>query len=351
MGTRFSNEVYFGGPDCAPARLRDLLAERVAAVPAGGAIHWVTYYFRDRRLAEELLRARHRGAAVNVTLEGCPRTAHANDAVVRLLAGPDGLGHGFRSVIHGQMPTPPGIVWKPHLHEKLYCFSHPRPVALVGSFNPSGDEPEEDPAVVREIGDQDRGHNALIELRDPRVVDGLVSHARRMHATHHSVLERFSRDANRPLQGENLELHFWPRVRPNPVIRLLRRFGRGTRVRIAASHIKGPASVTALLTLARRGAALEILAEATTRRVSPKVERLLTEAQIPIRRITHPAGLPMHNKFLLIEQARRRWVVFGSWNWTTRSRWLNHEIGAIAQDPKLFDAFAARWEALAAMPG
>ena len=54
----------------------------------------------------------------------------------------------------------------------------------------------------------------------------------------------------------------------------------------------------------------------------------------------------MHNKFVLIEQDSKRWVVFGSCNWTTRSFWLNHEIGAISDDAQLFNAFAERWEVL-----
>ena len=125
-------QVHFGGPDLVPGRLRDLLAERVAAVPAGGAIDFITYYFRDRRLAAELLAAKRRGATVRVTLDGRPRSSHANDAVIRLLAGPGGLGTGLR-VVRG------GKLLRPRLHEKLYCFSHPSPAAFVGSFNPSGD--------------------------------------------------------------------------------------------------------------------------------------------------------------------------------------------------------------------
>ena len=63
-----------------------------------------------------------------------------------------------------------GTHWKPHLHEKLYCFSHPRPVALIGSFNPSGDDPEEQPEIIDEIGDQDLGHNVLVAIYDPALV-------------------------------------------------------------------------------------------------------------------------------------------------------------------------------------
>ena len=134
MVTTPNIESFFGGPDKVPGRLRDVLAEHAAGIPAGGAIDWVTYYFRDRRLAEELLRAHRRGVKVTVTLEGHPRTPDANAEVVEMLAGPDGLGEGFRTVSVAGLPTPSGKRLQPRLHEKLYCFSHPKPVAFIGSF-------------------------------------------------------------------------------------------------------------------------------------------------------------------------------------------------------------------------
>ncbi|MDH3212664.1 MAG: phospholipase D-like domain-containing protein [Myxococcales bacterium] len=342
-----STEVYFGGPDCARGRLRDVLAQRVSQVPAGGTIDWVTYYFRDRRLAEDLLVARRRGVTVRVTLEGRPRTPHANDRVVRMLGGSEGLGDGFRRIGRAT-DSKYQALWRPRLHEKLYCFSHPEPAAFIGSFNPSGDDPEDSPAVIREIGDQDRGHNLLVELRDPRLVTGLLEHARYLHTAPHGPFERFARRANRSLRSGKLELHFWPRVSPNPVDRLLREFGRGSRVRVATSHLKGRGGLRPILGLARRGAEVEVLAEWTQRRVPNEVEIRLASAGIPFRRVLQAEALPMHDKFVLIERGGERHVVFGSCNWTGRSRRLNREIAAIARDdPKLFDAFAARWEILA----
>jgi phosphatidylserine/phosphatidylglycerophosphate/cardiolipin synthase-like enzyme len=341
-------EVHFGGPDLPAYRLRDMLGERIAATPPGGAIDWVTYYFRDQRLAEELLRAHRRGVRVTVTLEGRPRTAHANKKVIALLSGPKGLGARFRALSLPRVPTPPGIVWKPHVHEKLYCFSHPRPLAFIGSFNPSGDGPADDSAMVAEIGDQDRGHNVLVGLGDPLLVKGLEGHARWINRTRCIMFYRFTAVANRAIEGKDAKIYFWPRARPNPLVRFLLRLGAGARIRIAASHIKGASSVRALRGLARGGASVEIAAEPTLRRVPKKVERILTQAGIPFQRITHPECLPMHNKFVLVEKGDRRWVVFGSINWTTRSSWLNHEIGAISCNEGLFDAFEQRWEMLRA---
>ena len=132
------------------------------------------------------------------------------------------------------------------------------------------------------------------------------------------------------------------------MLQFLSRLGANARIRIAASHIKGASVVNAIIRLSRRGAALEILAEPTLRRVPVATERMLTKAGIPFRRITHPEGIPMHNKFILAENRSGRWAIFGSFNWTTRSYWLNYEIGAISTNSELFEAFAGRWEMLAA---
>jgi hypothetical protein len=260
--------------------------------------------------------------------------------VIRLLSGPSGLGSGLR-VVRG------GKLLRPRLHEKLYCFSHPSPAALVGSFNPSGDVPEADPGVLREIGDQDRGYNLLVELLEPELALALARHARALHAAAHGPFDRFAPAANRPLRSGDLEVHFWPRIAPHPVVSLLRGAGRGTRVRLVTSHLSGPSALRSLAGLARRGLALELLVGGTERRVPPRGEARLAAAGATVRRVLHPEGLPMHDKFLLIEPPGRRWLVFGSFNWSEPSRRFNREIGVIARESPLFDAFAARWEELA----
>ena len=341
-------DIHFGGPDLPPGRLRDLLAERVKAVPAGGKINWVTYYFRDRQLAEELLRAHRRGVKVTVTLEGNPRTPSANDSVIAMLNGSDGLNKGFRKVSLPGLKLPSGKRWKPHLHEKLYCFSHPKPVAYIGSFNPSGDTPEEQPDVIRAIGDQDRGHNVLVGLYNTQLVNCLVSHARELNMARHILLRRFLPLANRMYKGEDTQIHFWPRVRPHPAVKFLNQIAPRAHMRIAASHIKGKSVARAIISLARRGATLEILAEPTLRRVPAVIEKMLIGAGISFRRITHSDNVPMHHKFVLVQKDGLQWVVFGSFNWTTRSYWLNYEIGAISSNPGLYKAFSERWESLKA---
>lgn len=339
-------EIHFAGPDCPPRVLRDLLEARVHAVPPGGRIDWVTYYFRDRPLARALLEARRRGVQVSVTIDGRPRTAHASDRVVEMLAGPAGLGDGFRAIRMWRLPTPSGRLRNPHLHEKIYCFSHPAPMAFIGSFNPSGDDPEEAPEIVEEIRDQDRGHNLLVGFGDPVLVRGLMEHVRWVHQARLPGLAGSLSTPNRKLTAGPTEIHFLPRIGRHPVVRLLAGLGAGARVAIAGSHVKGAGVVRVLVALARRGVTVHVLAEQTLRRVPTRVEDTLRAAGITVQRILGPEGIPMHDKFVLVEHGGRRRVAFGSFNWTTRSFWLNREVCAISEDPGLLGAFQARWQML-----
>jgi len=350
-----SPRVFFGGGRRPPGNLRDLLWERIEAVPAGGSIDWVTYYFRDRGLAAALVAARQRGVRVSVTVEKHPRTGDANREIAGFLAAAEGLGNGFRQL---RLPCLPGGLYRPRLHGKLYCFSHPRPGALIGSFNPSGSglvagsgRKEQENAIIAEIGDQDNGYNYLVELTDEKLVAGLTLHARWLHRLRPGWGLRADFYLNRHLKGGDCEIFFWPRLRPHPVFKLLRRLGPGTRVRIAASHLRGLEVVNRLLGLVRRGLEVEIIAEATERRVPARVEEKFRRAGVRFRRVGLDTGLPMHDKFVLIRRKSERWVVFGSFNWTTRSRWFNYEIGALSTSPGLYRNFSARWRELAAAAG
>lgn len=346
MQSGHSPEIHFGGPAQAPGHLRTILAERIAAVPAGGSIDWVTYYFRDLDLARALLDAKNRGVRVRLSLEARPRIPYANDSVIARLSGLEGLGEGLRLVKLAGIPSPHTKSWKPQLHEKLYCFSHPDPVAFIGSFNPSGNMPSEDRGIIREIGDQDRGYNVLVGFREHGLVEKLVDHSRRIHQRSPNLFYRFSPEANSPINGTDTTIHFWPRINSHPVIEFLEKVSNKARVRIAASHIRTESAVETMIALARRGVELEIFAEATFRRVTPKVEHRLTSAGIRFRRIKIKGDLPMHLKFVLVEDQEQTWSIFGSFNWTKPSFWLNHEIAAISSNPLLFEAFAECWDLL-----
>jgi phosphatidylserine/phosphatidylglycerophosphate/cardiolipin synthase-like enzyme len=91
---------------------------------------------------------------------------------------------------------------------------------------------------------------------------------------------------------------------------------------------------------------LEIIAGATERRVPAAIEQKFNSAGVVFRRVGQKDGLPMHNKFVIAEKNGQHWTIFGSFNWTTRSYWLNHEIGAISTNQQLWEAFTERWNAL-----
>lgn len=347
VGATTASHVHFGGPDYNPDHLRDVLAERIARVPSGGSIDWVTYYFRDRRLAFDLIEACKRGVNVRVTMDGNPRTSRANDRVIAILES--GLGSGLRVVRHPLDRLTRAPIIRTRLHEKLYCFSHPKPIALVGSFNPSTDEPEQDPQILDEIGNHSFAYNMLIELRDEMPVSRLIAHARWLHGeASHSIFSRFGPASNQSVALDGTELYFWPRVTAHPVERRLRDLPSGSRVRMAASHIKGARTARTLLELTRRGVSVEILTEESERRVPRKLESRLRAAGIRIQRVVHNEmnWTPMHNKFVLLESEGHRTAVFGSFNWNTQSRYLNRELGILSDDPTIFDALANRWDML-----
>jgi len=341
-----SFEIHFGSPSKPAGYLRDLLASYIAAVPPGGTIDWVTYYFRDIRLAESLLQAHKKGVKVTVSLPATPRVSEANKTVIRMLSGPNGLGEGLNVVNFPGIPAPPGKAWKPQLHEKLYCFSHPEPIAFVGSYNPSGNNPEKQPDVIREIGDQDRGYNVLAGIVEPSLVHHLIEHVRRLHRAPPNLFYRFTGNANHVLKSSDTTIHFLPSLRPHPVVQFLNQLGSGARVRIAASHIRATNAADIMIELARRGAEVEIIAESTHRRVTPAVEQRLIDAGIRFRRANIPGGAPMHLKFVLVEDRGQVWSIFGSFNWTKPSFWLNHEIIVITSNPSIFNQFSNCWNML-----
>lgn len=326
-------QVFFGGPDQPSGFLRDLLARHVDAVPAGGEILWATYYFRDLALAETLIRAANRGVTVKLCLEASPKLGTANQAVRERLAAPEGIGEGFKAVKH-LLPA--------HLHEKIYYFSHPSPVVLVGSFNPSGNTPE-DPEVVAKIGDQDRGHNCLVALDAPAAVASLKRHVLSLHAGDEGLSAYFDRSAQTDFRSDRLSIFHYPRWDSAVLPRLLAE-RKYDRIRIAASHFRDRSIAQALGHQVRDGASVTVIAHDTLRRVPRRIEAFAKAQGITFIRYAHPESLPMHSKFILLEAEGFRRVVFGSMNLTLTSRFLNNEIlVALDGEPDIFAAFGARF--------
>ena len=144
-------------------------------------------------------------------------------------------------------------------------------------------------------------------------------------------------------RSSEFRIWFFPRRRTDPHIEVLNEGGL-KRVRVAASHFRDPALARLFVKQARRGADIEVLAHDSLRRVPPRIERLLREGGVRFSRYRHEDGLPMHNKFMLLEGGNKVSVIFGSLNLTRTSRWLNHEILMKSDNRELFAAFATRWQ-------
>jgi phosphatidylserine/phosphatidylglycerophosphate/cardiolipin synthase-like enzyme len=331
------SSLYLGGPGEPDGALRDLLAERVRAVPAGGRISWVTYYFRDRDLAHELIAAQRRGVDVRVLLDGLPRRRTANRRVIALLRPV--LGERLRVVSHPLTMR---------IHAKLYLFSGPTPSALIGSFNPSNDREELEPEVIAEIGDQDRGFNLLAELRDPAFVAWLFRQSDELHRERFLRLGRLSRARPREWSGDGDTLWFLPRAGGSPLIARLGSLSPRARVRITASHLSGRLALAALRRFAATGARVELLTESTQRRVPHTQEAQLRSAGIHVTRLSGAARLPMHAKLMLVEDGETREAYFGSANWSGRSLRRNFEVLVRSREAALFDALASFWERIEA---
>ena len=329
------SELYLGGPDRPPRFLRDILESCVRAVPTGGEIDWATYYFRDRKLAEALIEASDRRVKVTLHLEGQPRRRSANREVLEMLRA-----HGFRGGLHVHRPGRFLPMLHPHLHEKIYAFSHPEPFVLVGSFNPSGDEPE-DPEVIAEIGDQDRGHNMLAAYRDPAIVRALQRHVRRIRG----AADRFRLDRTQTIGDTSF--FFYPRLRTGIIDRHLAQVDAGTRIWGAISHLKKGFLSDRLASAAGRGAAVELIVHDTERRVPEATIVALRSAGVTVRRYVRPDALPLHAKFLLIDSPDQRTAWFGSFNFNPRSRYLNHELLVHSADPALWQALYDRYQSIA----
>lgn len=326
--------VEFGGPDLAPRRLRNLLQEQVDRAPPGSRIDWATYYFRDRALADALIRACDRGVKVRLVIEPHPRREEANEPVISMLQA-----HGLGGGLHLRSPIGRGGV-EGHLHAKIYAFSDPD-IAWVGSFNPSGDEPE-NAEIIAEIGDQDRGHNVLLGIERPKLVSALRRYIDRL--IEHSRSPIWARmSAYTRVRDGDTRLYFYPRMASwavEPSIALLPRSGS---VKAAISHLKTGPLTWSLARAAARGASVELLVHDTERRVSAKAFEFLVSAGVQIRRVAHANDLPMHAKFILVKRGGRTTAWLGSYNFNSKSRLYNAEVLLATTNEEVVAALAARF--------
>ncbi len=329
--------LHFGGTSFPERHLRDILAARVHAVPPGGEIVWTTYYFRDRELAKALVKAAERGVQVHILMEAEPRYAGANDDVIAILKSnmhlPGLKLNLWDSVLSKKLAA--------HLHSKIYWFSHPVPTAFVGSFNPSTDIPE-DEAIIAAIGDQDRGHNLLLETQDDAICAGLRTYS----LNGFSPLQRFHRAQNGAIHGDALSLWFFPRINSRVVPDRLKQVGSNARISLAMSHFKDVEILDRLEDVVRRGGEARMIVHHTERRVPEAIVAQARKVGINIRRYRHKDALPMHSKYLLIETANRKESWLGSLNYNWRSRYINHEILLRSTEPDIQAVLARNFDTI-----
>ncbi len=325
--------LHVGGPNAPERALRDVLAAHVRAVPRGGRIAWVTYYFRDRALARELVAAHERGVDVRVLIEGRTRTRGANQHVLALL----------RPVLGSKLR----IVDRPYalrVHAKIYAFDGPRKSVLIGSFNPSGDQPELEPQVRDEIGDQDRAFNVLVETQDDALVEWLFAQTERLHTSWFARVGRFPLASPHSFAHEGEALWLLPRFEQSPLLERLSALPAGARVRLTATHVSGRIALRHLTALTARGVRVEALGESTERRVPRALEARLRAAGVAFTRVAATERVPMHAKFALIEAGGTREAWFGSANWSDRSFQRNFEALMRTRDPALVSELEIYWD-------
>ena len=115
-------------------------------------------------------------------------------------------------------------------------------------------------------------------------------------------------------------------------------------IKCAISHLKGPGTINALSSAIKSGNSIEILLDASERRVSQKFLSFLKQKQINYYQPLLPDNCLMHNKFILYEDDYQSSVMFGSYNWSTRSKFLNHELIAHTTNNNVIAAFKQRWQ-------
>jgi hypothetical protein len=326
--------VFFGGPDLPPRLLRNELQARVEAVPPGGKIAWSTYYFRDRALAQSLMDASDRGVEVILRVEGAPRFPVVNEAVLAMLEA-----HGLRGGLKVHRPPKRKFEKRyPYWHSKIYCFSHPNPVALIGSFNPSGDDPEDDD-IIAAIGDQDRGHNLLVEFVGQKPFRLLRNHVRRTGRW----WPRFDPLQNLPVRLGRSTIWSYPRISRELIEKQLKLLGPGDCAWGAISHLKRGQLASELAAAAQRGATIDLLVHDTERRVPEEIVDELTRAGVSARRYLHQDDLPLHLKFLIVQINGQAHAWFGSFNFNKRSYCYNHEMLVSSSDPAIIEALDLRF--------
>jgi len=338
-----SPTTYFGGPDKTKNLLRDTLVEYIEAVPTNGHISWLCYYIHDPVIFQALIDASERGVKIDLIIDGRPRSPSINQACIDRFSP---LKHCLINlIIVKKKPLWEylGIRWHPHLHSKLYYFSHPTPRVLVGSYNPTCGKEHLDEASIQKIGDHSISHNVLVKIDNQDIVICLKDYILDMQNYWRRKFSRVLSSHNSTHRSQQWSIDFLPRFGAHPINTLLSKNHSNAKIKCAISHLKGPGILTPLKIAIKSGKEIELLLESSRRRVPNKHLTFLDKHQIKYYQPRLKEHCLMHNKFILYQSDQEHCVMFGSFNWSARSRILNHEVIACCYDKEVISAFELRW--------
>ncbi len=338
-----TNQIYFGGPDLQPNLLRDTLVHAIHQTPSGGEISWICYYLNDRAVLEALVEAARRNVDISIIVDANPRIIAINQSSINFLEKHAQSSIKLIAASKKMAWEYVGVNWHPHFHSKVYYFSHPTPHAFVGSYNPTAGQGELPIELINEIGDHSISHNVLVDIVNPFAVRHLKQYLTQMYRRWNRTFARLSTSHNQPYADQAWTINFLPSLRTHPALRLFDRIDPHATVKCAISHLKGPGMMRTLTKALKRSKNIEILLDSTNRRVSKDYLSFLRSNQIKFHQPNMPEHCLMHNKFILSQSKDVQEVLFGSFNWSTRSRYLNHEIVVSTTDAHVVKAFSDRW--------
>ena len=340
-----SSVVYFGGPDKEKHTLRDTLLKHIQNVPANGKIYWMCYYFNEPILFDALIAASNRGVEIKLIIEGNPRSSEVNVSCFKVLSEQTNISIAIKT-------SKPfwrylGIHWHGHMHAKMYYFSHPNPCVLIGSYNPTSDPHDINSHLIDQIGDHTISHNVLVKTHENVVTSNLIKHFCKIYDS--TGYLRFSRLNNLTHTSSEWHINFLPRYKSHSVSHLLSSKDKNVLIKCAISHLKGPAILDPLIKASRSEKIIEIIIGASKRRINQNTLTKLEQHKIKYRLITTDNHKLMHSKFIIYQSNKEYCVLFGSFNWSSRSWWLNNEIIACCRDEAVIRAFEQRWNEMLAM--
>ena len=339
------SQIYFGGPDAEKNLLRDLLLEKIHLSQPGSKIIWVCYYLNDPLIIDALILAAQKNVYVDVIIDSNPRYSNINDELLRKLSISRELNVNITRIKLKKIWNLVGIRWHPHLHSKLYYFSSPHTQALIGSYNPTAGSEHLDDKQLKAIGDHSISHNVLASIVDPYIISKLLEYAAALKSTQNK-LSRFTQLHNRVHTSNQLSINFLPTFTQHPIERLLTKKDDNTSIKCAISHFKGPGILRSLKNALNKGKKIEIVLERSERRISKHHLQFLDKHSIQHYQPELPNHCLMHNKFIIYKSSKEHCVMFGSFNWSTRSKYLNHEIIACTDIPEIVQKFEMRWHNL-----